>query len=961
MKKIIKTLLALAATSLLAFSCSNELTDSKAMLLANAVKNTTNTELGVSTRSLNPTVNITLKLLGVPSDCTKPGVWAWAKANPDTSYTTEKWPGNFVMTAETINGYSGYSYTLAIDPVYDLGILFNNLTTGKDGKPQTKDIVIPKEDVAADVTYYFNWNSMAYYTSVDDCIGIMGGSITALDKTAGTATITCTTSLLANGDITPQVFDSISSELTVTSAKIKSDVLTIKVANGSGSDVSKAPYEVVYGNKVVHVAVSSDLIESLYANAASAVTDLGLTLTAGDTATFKVWAPAASAVTLLLYDSYANIGTYKAATVTAKACGSCDEVELKGTPVVEQPMTMDSNTGIWTVENVNIDGSVYYKYEITNNDTTYYVADIWNGVAAPDSIASQLVSIDDASAKPANWETSYTNPFRSTGVEPKKYNDAVIYEMHIRDWSRAADSYSTGKFLDVASSSEIMKHLVDLGVTHVQLLPVFDYAQVNADKNYNWGYNPYHYNVPEGRYVTDDYTDGAQAVAELRKLVKTFHDNGIAVIMDVVYNHTSGTLGGSLYDSTVPGYFYRQDASGNYINGSGCGNELATNHKMVKKYVIESLKHWMNDYHINGFRFDLMGCLEADTMKEIYEALYEIDSNVLVYGEPWTGGTSGVVSGATGAGKTTTGYGFGAFDDDYRDAVKGSEFGGLNAGQIQGYFDDNINTGLAGLQITKNNRNATGLTGLALHYAECHDNFTLFDKLVYTLPSNIENSKAKDKSGKIATAWPSEISQTDLELIKKEDKLAAAYLILSQGTPFLNGGQEFMRTKKGNPDSYSADTKGGVTWTSRYNGGTYVAATDIDDVNTINLGFKTTYSDVYNTYKGLITLRKSNDAFTNPSSVSAEKVFDGISKYVVTSTSGKNFTIYFNATENAYTPKNIYKSGEYVGVGIKNVKMTQGDKGKVVTISEVNGSVNYSDEDTIVSTIPAHGFVILEN
>lgn len=957
MKKIIKTLLALAATSLLAFSCSNELTDSKAMLLANAVKNTTNTELGVSTRSLDLSVNVTIYLYGAPADCTKPGVWAWEKTTGgDTNLCGSTWPGTAVMTAGTYSGYPGYKYVLAVDPAYNLGILFNN---NNGGSPQTGDIVIPKEDVAADVTYYFNWNSMAYYTSVDDCIGIMGGSITALDKTTGTATITCTTSLLADVDSTLQVFDSTSSELTVTSAKIKNDVLTIKVANGSGSDVSKAPYEVVYGNKVIHVAVSSDLIESLYANAASAVTDLGLTFTAVDTATFKVWAPAASEVNLLLYNSYDTIGTYKAATVNAKACGSCDEVELKGTPVVEQPMAMDSNTGIWIAEDVDINGSVYYKYEITNNDTKYYVADIWNGVAAPDSIASQLVSIDDTSAKPTNWEASYTNPFGSTEAVIK-YNDAVIYEMHIRDWSRATASDSTGKFLDVANSSEILNHLVDLGVTHVQLLPVFDYAQVNADKNYNWGYNPYHYNVPEGRYVTDDYTDGAQAVAELRELVKAFHDNGIAVIMDVVYNHTSGTLGGSLYDSTVPGYFYRQDASGNYINGSGCGNELATNHKMVKKYVIESLKHWMNDYHINGFRFDLMGCLEADTMKEIYEALYEIDRNVLVYGEPWTGGTSGVVSGATGAGKTTTGYGFGAFDDDYRDAVKGSEFGGLNAGQIQGYFDDNINTGLAGLQITKNNRNATGLTGLALHYAECHDNFTLFDKLVYTLPSNIENSKAKDKSGKIATAWPSEISQTDLELIKKEDKLAAAYLILSQGTPFLNGGQEFMRTKKGNPDSYSADTKGGVTWTSRYNGGTYVAATDIDDVNTINLGLKTTYSDVYNTYKGLITLRKSNDAFTNPSSVSVEKVFDGISKYVVTSTSGKNFTIYFNATENAYTPKNIYKSGEYVGVGIKNVKMTQGDKGKVVTISEVNGSVNYSDEDTIVSTIPAHGFVILE-
>ena len=197
--------------------------------------------------------------------------------------------------------------------------------------------------------------------------------------------------------------------------------------------------------------------------------------------------------------------------------------------------------------------------------------------------------------------------------------------MHIRDWSRAIVSDSTGKFLEIAESAKIIGHLKDLGVTHVQILPMFDYAQVNSDSGYNWGYNPYHYNVPEGRYVTSGYKDGTQAVREMRQRISALHDAGIAVIMDVVYNHTNSTGENSLYDKTVPQYFYRVKADGSYSNGSGCGNEVATNHDMVRKYVIESLRHWMLDYHINGFRFDLMGLAEKETMKAVYDELYKID------------------------------------------------------------------------------------------------------------------------------------------------------------------------------------------------------------------------------------------------------------------------------------------------------------------------------------------------
>ena len=442
-------------------------------------------------------------------------------------------------------------------------------------------------------------------------------------------------------------------------------------------------------------------------------------------------------------------------------------------------------------------------------------------------------------------------------------------------------------------------------------------------------------------------------------MIQKLHDNGISVIMDVVYNHTSGTTTGSLYDSTVPGYFYRLEDDGNYINGSGCGNEIATNHEMAKKYVIDSLKHWMQDYHINGFRFDLMGCLESETMKEIYDELYKIDPKVMVYGEPWTGGTSGVVEGASAAVSGSSDNGVGAFDDDFRDALKGTDgFGGLHHGQLAGTFNDaNVALGLKGAEISKNKRNPTGKTGLALHYVECHDNYTLFDKLVYQFDSTIKGDG--DWAPKFASLYKSVMDDDEkLSLVKKQNKLAAAYIFLSQGTPFINGGQEFMRTKKGDPDSYAPDTKGGIKWTSRYNGGTHVDATDIDDVNSIDLSFKTKYADVYNTYKGLISLRKSSTAFTAGTSSTAKTLSKGVTLYNAKSDS-EEYEVIFNASENDYVLTDVSIEGN-LGLGIKDYEVSFGRKGKLVTISEKTGDVTTAESVSTVSNVPAKSFVILK-
>ena len=333
--------------------------------------------------------------------------------------------------------------------------------------------------------------------------------------------------------------------------------------------------------------------------------------------------------------------------------------------------------------------------------------------------------------------------------------------------------------------------------------------------------------------------------------------------------------------------------------------------------------------------------------------LYKIDDSILVYGEPWTGGTSALDSSksATSAGLGTSGNGYGAFDDDFRDALKGAEFGGFNRGQIQGNYEDaNLILGLSGKTIAKNSRNATGKTGLALHYVECHDNYTLFDKLVYSMDSTISGDG--DWAVKFENLYNSVMKdESKVNLIKKENKLAAAYVFLSQGTPFINGGQEFMRTKKGSPDSYSADKKGGITWTNtdgKYN---------IDDVNTIDISLKEKYIDVYNTYKGLIHLRKDYDAFRKPSSATAKTLKSGVTLYEVNGSNG-NFAVVFNATNNDESFDKI--EGNLVTV---DTKLSLAGSYFGLILDDVDVDVKpyvVSSQKAQFSSVPAKSFIIIK-
>lgn len=656
---------------------------------------------------------------------------------------------------------------------------------------------------------------------------------------------------------------------------------------------------------------------------------------------FTTWAPLSSSAKVLLFEN------------------ADDAVSGTGYKVAaEIPMSRSKN-GTWKSGNVSVGSNKYYKYSFFTNGVQYDVCDIWAKSASKNSVASAIEELKS--------NGNYKNPFGNNGSETKKYNDAVIYEMHITDWSqafrRSVEKDMPGTFKEITATlgtkgdGRFGQHLRELGVTHVQILPMFEYAVATKsvkngkdaddkdiiessenDNAYNWGYNPYNWNTPESRYV-QNMKDGSDAVEQMREMINAFHDAGISVIMDVVYNHTSGTGDGSIYDKTVPKYFYRMDSQGKYSNGSGCGNETASEHAMVRKYMIDSLSHWMKDYHINGFRFDLMGLHDQDTMKEIYTELSSIDKNVLVYGEPWDAGSNASQKPLATSAIAEGTCGVGAFDDDFRDAVKGGEYSGFQLGQVQSANSDSkIVSGLIG---ANNGRNSTGISGLALHYAECHDNYTLFDKLVYSTIAPLSGEFAE----KFKSAYDAVMADKNkLELIKKEEKLAAAYVLLSQGTPFINGGQEFMRTKKGNPDSYAADKKGGVFWDN------------IDDCNAINLKMKKTYSDVYNVYRGLIALRRNYNAFTDGTKSTAKTLAKGVTLYNAKSDSYE-FEVYFNASDTDYTIPSANLGGN-LGLGFGNADVSFGARGKLVEVS--SGKAEIAKTETLVQKIPAKSFVILK-
>lgn len=407
--------------------------------------------------------------------------------------------------------------------------------------------------------------------------------------------------------------------------------------------------------------------------------------------------------------------------------------------------------------------------------------------------------------------------------------EAIIYELHIRDFSISETSgiVNKGKFLGLTEKNTTnasgistgLDYLIDLGITHIQILPMFDYATVDeanlTEPQYNWGYDPLNYNVPEGSYSTDPF-DPFNRIFELKQMIRTLHDNGLRVIMDVVYNHVYDPKDQAL-ERTVPGYFYRYNADGSLANGTGVGNDTASERHMMRKYIIDSVKYWAKEYHLDGFRFDLMGIHDSVTMNAIREALDKIDPSIIIIGEGWEMSTPLPEDLKASQRNAQAMPRIAHFNDSIRVALKGSDFGDeKDRGFISGknYLEDLLLRNIKGAMHLSSHSSYVDPEQV-IQYVEAHDNLTLYDKLLRSNPDDSE------------------------EVRIKRHTLATSIVLLSQGVPFIHGGQEFLRTKAGVANSYQSP----------------------DEINQFEWERVTTFQESVAYVKGLIALRKSEYLF----------------------------------------------------------------------------------------------------
>lgn len=515
---------------------------------------------------------------------------------------------------------------------------------------------------------------------------------------------------------------------------------------------------------------------------------------------FKLWAPTADSVCVSIYaDGAVQRGFGGLSTADGGSDVSSDA------PLVTKLMKKSSG-GYWKT---SIDGDLmnrFYTFRIFQDGR--WLAECPGINAHAVGLNGRRAAIIDMKATdPEGWD-------RDKAPELGGYDDIIIYETHHRDFSKSDDSGMQNKGLFLAWTEDTgdtgIDHLVDLGVTHMHILPSFDSDGDEIANPYNWGYDPLNYNVPEGRYSTDP-TDPYARIREFKQMVQSMHRHGLRVVLDVVYNHTS-TTGDSNFDLTAPGYFYRFNENGTYSNGSGCGNETASEKEMMRAYMIESVLYWMKEYHIDGFRFDLMGIHDIETMNAIRAAVDDVDPSVFIYGEGWSAGSC-AIDGDRLAMKAVT-YKMpriAAFGDEMRDAVRGP------------FFDDNVGAFLCGIPGHEENIRF-GILGATdswaaeptqmIAYVSCHDDMCLGDR--------VKNNLQGPESDR-----------------QRAVKLAETIVLTSQGVPFIYGGDEFLRTKKMVHNSFESP----------------------DSVNVIEWKLKDENRDVYEYVKGIVAMRKAHKAF----------------------------------------------------------------------------------------------------
>ena len=524
--------------------------------------------------------------------------------------------------------------------------------------------------------------------------------------------------------------------------------------------------------------------------------DLGATWTAQKT-TFRLWAPTAEEVTVNLYRS-----------------GTADTDDL----LCQIPMQPDQN-GTWVAQREGDLNGLYYTYLVMVDGSICEACDPYARTTGVNGDRAMI--LDLKSTDPALWETD-SDPHAGSPI-----TDAVIYELHIRDLSKHRSSRikHKGKFLGLTETGTKTKggnstgldHIRQLGITHLHLLPVFDYGYTDESRRspqFNWGYDPVNFNVPEGSYATDPY-NGAVRVREMKQMVKAIHDSGISVVMDVVYNHVYDA-GSFCFNKIVPGYFSRR-TDGVYSNGSCCGNDTASERSMVRKYIVDSVKYWADEYHIDGFRFDLVGLIDIPTILEVMRQVHETHPNVIFYGEGWTMDTvltkPGVELAVQGNSQKLPGFAF--FNDTLRDLMRGSVFYNTTPGYVTGAVcsKDTLDACFMGVPLW------AAQPSQCVNYVSCHDNNTLFDRIVL--------------------AAPEAPRQTQIRM----NNLAAAFTMLSQGVPFLQAGEEMLRTKPGK--------KGGFEHNS-FRSPDRVNALKWEDLD------KEEYHAVSEFYRGLIAFRKAH-------------------------------------------------------------------------------------------------------
>ena len=514
--------------------------------------------------------------------------------------------------------------------------------------------------------------------------------------------------------------------------------------------------------------------------------DLGNTYHPDATA-FRLWAPTASEVEVLLYES-------------------------ETAPLQQQVAMHPSDNGTWYAQVSGNLKSWYYLYQVTVHDTRQYAVDPYVKAIAANATRGMIIDLPETN--PPEWH-------EDSSVVLAHPEDAIIYEVHVRDFSVDPNSgiVNKGKYLaftelgtrgpnNVATGVESLK---ELGITHIQLQPIQAFASVdeNNPTQYNWGYDPRNYNVPTGAYAT--VPSGTTRITECKQMIQSLHKEGTGVTMDVVYNHTFATHD-SDFDKIVPQYYYRTDYSGNYTNGSGCGNELATERPMVRKFMLDSLTYWVKEYHVNGFRFDLMALQGIEAMKQVAETLHGINPHLLLYGEPWAGGTSGLSATELLFKGRQQGLGLAVFNDEIRNSLTGSVFDRTARG---------FATGAEGLIEVIRRAVEGSIDDFAaspnetINYVTSHDNYALWDKIAFSNSSDSEENRIK------------------------MDELAQAVILTSQGIAFLHGGEEMLRTKNGNDNSYNAG----------------------DADNQFDWSRKARYWKVFNYYAGLIHLRRAHPAF----------------------------------------------------------------------------------------------------